>query len=80
MILVDANLLIYAVNADLPDHSQSKIWFEAQVSGTELVGPPWVAPRVSLESAQTAGSSKSRCQSNLRWITSINGSTNPVYE
>jgi len=43
MILVDANLLIYAVNADLPDHLRSKTWLEAQLSGTDLVGLPWVA-------------------------------------
>ncbi len=42
MILVDANLLIYAVNADLTDHLRSKAWLEAQLSGTDLVGLPWV--------------------------------------
>ena len=42
MILVDANLLIYAVNRDLPDHPKSKAWLEAQLGGAELVGLPWV--------------------------------------
>jgi len=42
MILVDANLLIYAVNADAPDHAEAKNWVEAVLSGTETVGFAWV--------------------------------------
>jgi uncharacterized protein len=42
VIVVDANLLIYAVNADSPDHKQAKAWLEAAVSGTETVGLPWI--------------------------------------
>jgi uncharacterized protein len=42
MILVDVNLLIYAVNQDSPDHSKAKSWLETAVCGTETVGLPWV--------------------------------------
>lgn len=42
MILVDVNLLLYAVNADLPHHRQARRWWEAALSGTESVGIPWV--------------------------------------
>ena len=42
MILVDANLLIYAVNQDLPQHDSARIWWEATLSGSESVGIPWV--------------------------------------
>lgn len=42
MIIVDVNLLIYAVNEDSPDHRQTKGWLEATVSGTETVGLPWI--------------------------------------
>ncbi len=43
MILVDANLLIYAVNQDLPQHKQAKSWWEAVLSGATTVGIPWVS-------------------------------------
>jgi len=42
MIIVDVNLLIYAVNRDSPDHNNAKSWLEAAVSGTETVGLPWI--------------------------------------
>ena len=42
MILVDANLLIYAVNRDAPQHRTARRWFEQAVSGHEPVGLPWV--------------------------------------
>ncbi len=42
MIVVDVNLLIYAVNKDAPDHRKAKSWLEAAVSGTETVGLPWI--------------------------------------
>ena len=42
MIVVDVNLLIYAVNEDSPDHKKAKLWLEAAVSGTETVGLPWI--------------------------------------
>lgn len=42
MILVDANLLIYAVNSDLPQHKQAKAWWEKALSGAAVVGIPLV--------------------------------------
>jgi toxin-antitoxin system PIN domain toxin len=42
MIVVDVNLLIYAVNQDSPDHGRAKGWLESAVSGTETVGLPWI--------------------------------------
>ena len=41
MILVDANLLIYAVNRDAPGHRKAKSWLESAISGTETVGFSW---------------------------------------
>jgi toxin-antitoxin system PIN domain toxin len=43
VILVDANLLIYAVNQDLPQHKQARSWWEQTLSGTATVGIPWVS-------------------------------------
>ena len=41
MILLDANLLIYAVNQDAPLHQKAKSWLETVLSGRETVGFPW---------------------------------------
>jgi len=41
MILVDANLLIYAVNQDAPLNQKAKPWLESILSGGETVGFPW---------------------------------------
>ena len=41
MIVVDVNLLIYAVNRDAPAHAAAKAWLEAAVSGTETVAFSW---------------------------------------
>lgn len=42
MILVDTNLLIYAVNRDLPPHPEARTWLERVLSGSEGVGLPWM--------------------------------------
>ncbi len=42
MILVDANLLLYAVNRDLPQHARALAWWESALSGREPVALAWV--------------------------------------
>ncbi len=42
MILVDANLLIYAVNSALPQHRVARSWLETTLSGRQAVGLPWI--------------------------------------
>lgn len=42
MILVDANLLIHAYNADSPFHEAAGNWLEKVLSGSETVGLPWI--------------------------------------
>lgn len=42
MMLVDANLLIYAVNSDLPQHAAARRWLEGQLSSAASIGLPWV--------------------------------------
>jgi toxin-antitoxin system PIN domain toxin len=41
MKLLDANLLIYAVNKDAPPHTEAKAWLEEVLSGTETVAFAW---------------------------------------
>jgi toxin-antitoxin system PIN domain toxin len=41
MILVDANLLIYAIDSASPHHNAARDWLETTLSGTEDVGFSW---------------------------------------
>ncbi len=43
MILVDANLLIYAIDSDAAHHAKARKWLEATLSGSAQVGMSWVA-------------------------------------
>jgi uncharacterized protein len=42
MILVDANLLIYAYHPRAENHEKSRAWLEAALSGPELVRFAWL--------------------------------------
>jgi len=41
VILVDANLLVYAVAPDVPQHERSRVWLEPRLGAAERVGLPW---------------------------------------
>jgi len=41
MILLDANVLIYAVDADAPQHAKARRWLERTLSSDIVVGMPW---------------------------------------
>jgi toxin-antitoxin system PIN domain toxin len=43
VILVDANLLVYAAHDETPSHAMARGWLEERLGGTEPVGLPWVA-------------------------------------
>lgn len=43
MKLVDANVLLYAVNSDALHHERSRRWLESALSGAETVAFAWVA-------------------------------------
>ena len=42
MILLDANLLIYAVDADAPQHARARTWLEQALSSDTAIGLPWI--------------------------------------
>ena len=42
MILVDANILIYAIDADSPHHVRAKRWLEDALSGDTVIALPWI--------------------------------------
>lgn len=41
MILVDANILLYAHVVSYPQHESARIWLDTALSGIERVGLPW---------------------------------------
>jgi toxin-antitoxin system PIN domain toxin len=41
MMILDANLLLYAVNRDAPMHAGAKAWIEGIFSGEEEIGLSW---------------------------------------
>ncbi len=43
MKVVDANVLIYAVNTDAPRHEVAKRWLDDALNGSATVGLSWVA-------------------------------------
>ncbi len=43
MILIDANLLLYAYNPRAADHEGSRRWLEASLSGSSLVRFAWLS-------------------------------------
>ncbi|GAC1605641.1 MAG: type II toxin-antitoxin system VapC family toxin [Acidimicrobiales bacterium] len=43
MKLPDANVLIYAVNADAPHHEAARGWLDAALSGGDTVAFSWIA-------------------------------------
>jgi toxin-antitoxin system PIN domain toxin len=41
MILVDANLLLYAANQAAPEHAVARPWLDDRLNGTVRLGLPW---------------------------------------
>ena len=41
MILVDANLLLYAGIREYPQHESAAAWLEERMNGTQAIGLPW---------------------------------------
>ena len=42
MKLVDANVLLYAVNSDSKNHESARTWLDGGLVGDEVIGLPWV--------------------------------------
>jgi toxin-antitoxin system PIN domain toxin len=42
MIVIDVNLLIYAINDQAPMHVEAKQWLETQLSSSTPIGLPWL--------------------------------------
>lgn len=55
MQLVDANVLLYAVNASDPKHEESRSWLDGALVGREPVGFAWVVVLAFLRLATRTG-------------------------
>jgi uncharacterized protein len=55
MKLVDANVLLFAVNADVKEHGTAKSWIEAALSGVDPVAFAWIALLAFLRIATRPG-------------------------
>ena len=42
MTILDANILLYAYNADSPEHAAARSWVETLFSESDWVGLPWL--------------------------------------
>src|SRR4051812_15278789 len=42
MRIVDVNVLVYAINADAPNHDRARQWLDRALAGTETVGFAWI--------------------------------------
>lgn len=43
MVIVDANVLLYAVDSESAHHERSRSWLDTSLAGAEAVGLAWVA-------------------------------------
>jgi toxin-antitoxin system PIN domain toxin len=41
MILVDANLLLYATVSDFDEHARARVWLDSRLNAPARVGLPW---------------------------------------
>ena len=55
MILLDANLLIYAIDADSPQHARARRWLEETLSTDTWVGLPWIVVLAFIRITTRAG-------------------------
>jgi hypothetical protein len=55
VILVDVNLLIYAVDSDSPQHARARRWLEETLSSDTWVALPWVVIVAFLRITTRAG-------------------------
>lgn len=70
MILVDANLLIYAINRDASDHKRARKWLEKTLSGTIEVGLAWIVILAFIRITTRAGIMEKplRCEEAVAYI------------
>lgn len=67
MILVDANLLLYAANHAAPEHDRARAWLDDQLSGSARVGLPWPSLLAFVRIASAAAVTRSPISPATAW-------------
>lgn len=56
MIIIDANLLVYAHVRDFEQHELARAWLDGQLAGATRVGLPWQSLTAFVRLCRTRGS------------------------
>lgn len=67
MILVDANLLVYAYMDGVPQHRAAKAWLEERFADTSEIGLPWAALAIEHDLTLCSADRGFRKFADLRW-------------
>ena len=66
-MLVDANILLYAVDRDSPFHDDARSWLEAALNGPRRVGIPWSSTTAFVRIATHARALRDPLSPALAW-------------
>ena len=66
-MLVDANILLYAVDESSPFHDAARSWMDDALNGTRRVGIPWVSTSAFLRIATNARAIREPLQPAEAW-------------
>ena len=61
MILVDANILLYAEDSVSESHDAARTWWDEQLSGSEPVALCWPVVTAFIRIGRNRGRSRHRC-------------------
>lgn len=78
MTLIDANLLLSAVDASAPAHAAARVWLDAELSEAKATGFAWIALLASCGSRPTRAATAIRSRRQRRSRTSSAGSASPA--
>lgn len=66
-MLVDANILLYATDADSPFHEPARAWMEDALNGSRRVAIPWISLAAFLRIATNPRASREPLQPSVAW-------------
>ena len=66
-MLVDANILLYAVDHDSPHHERARLWIESALDGDRRVGIPWGSVSAFLRIATNPRATRQPLSSTEAW-------------
>ncbi len=78
MIVLDANVLLYAYDSSSSAHARCKDWLEAALNGEAQIAIPWQTLLAFVRIATNPGHSAVRCRSVRRWSSWRRGRRDPT--